>query len=137
LALALAAAAGPARAEPALSALPFWPAAPMVIATTLGAGVIGKRGAATRLSWGPSALVEAGVAAREQNSVKLPRVRLLATEGQMSLLRAPPALSARPWSERLPAPPGLAIENGPRSLVLSPDVRVTRSGAFLCLRGTF
>ena len=98
----------------------------MVIATTLGAGVIGKRAAATNLPWGPSEL-----------SGKLPHVRLPTADGQIALLRPPPALSGRPWSERLPAPPGLAIENGPRSLVLSPDVRVTRSGAFLCLRGTF
>lgn len=123
----LAAAASPARAAAALSALPFWPAAPMVIATTLGVGVVGKRGSAPKLAWGPSALSE-----------KLPRFSHSPTGGQTTdLLRSPPALSAQPWSEWLPEPPGFAFENGPRSLVVNPNVRVTRSGAFLTLQGTF
>jgi hypothetical protein len=100
----------------------------MVIATTLAAGLAGMSASAPKLSWGPSA-----------SSSKLPRVRLSPEEPGAMLLTAPNLGARTMLTSRLPEPPGFYIENGPRLVILRPDVRMTndRRGAFFGLRGVF
>ncbi|MFT3924839.1 MAG: hypothetical protein QM778_20055 [Myxococcales bacterium] len=124
-------ASAPARAEAGLSALAFWPAAPMVIATTLvGSGLAGLV-----VRSAPRVGVELTPETR-----RLPRVRLVHTDPQPALLVTPPALAARfVMPTRLPEPPGFHFDHGPRAVVLRPDLRLTndRRGAFVSLRGSF
>lgn len=101
----------------------------MVIATTLGSGLAGLAHSRPMLSWGSGAALG-----------KLPRVKLLAPDERPFLLLTPPVLGARfAMPSHMPTPPSIHIENGPRLVILTPDIRMThdRRGAFLGLRGTF
>jgi|GEM_PF-6014590 len=115
----------PARAEAGLSALPFWPAAPLVIAITLGAGGLAGR--------------VAGDIPERAGAPPLPRVKLV-QDLAPALLVAPPApVASFVMPTHLPEAPGIAFEYGPRTLILRPDLHLTRDrhGALLGLRGTF
>src|SRR4051794_13657624 len=95
-----------ARADPGLSALPFWPAAPMVIATSLSAGMVGIPPDVPKFSL--------GLASRP---TELPRVRLLPADQQAFWLGAPPLSSRLAMPGCMPQPPGIEIEHGPRLLI--------------------